>query len=117
MSKENERMSTSDIGLSRLGQITGERLSDAELQRGIDRTLREITARPYNPQALDPPEKVKVAVAPTVVEAGEKAAEPGWYEPKKLGEGSSYTDQLVKKLTDELLPHEPGSPLRGGEKK
>jgi hypothetical protein len=42
---------------------------ERRIQAGIDATMRDVIAHPYkNPQMLDPPEKVKVAVAPTVVE-------------------------------------------------
>jgi hypothetical protein len=120
MSKREENpegMRTSDIGLSRLAGITGERLSEADVQRGIDKTLREIVSRPYNPQRLDPPETVRPIDAPTVTTAGEKVTtEKGWYSPKPLAP-SRRTDELIEKLADHFQPHEPKSPLRGGDGK
>jgi hypothetical protein len=112
---------TSDVGYTRLSQISGDALTPADIQRSIDGAMRGVIADALrggsNPQRLDPPEAVRPIDAPTVTTAGEKVTpEKGWYQPKPL-EGSSYTDQLVKKLTDELLPHERQSPLRGGEGK
>lgn len=114
----NDRMSTSDIGLSRLGQITGERPSDAELQRGIDASMREVIAtRGYNPNALRPPEKATPIDAGKVETASEAGvSEAGWYQPKALGP-SRRTDEIIEKLADHFQPHEPKSPLRGGEGK
>jgi hypothetical protein len=81
---------------------------ERRIQAGIDATMREVISRPYNPQALDPPEKVTPIDAVKVVEAGEKASEKGWYSPKPLA-GSSQSDEIIKRLADELAPHGPES--------
>jgi hypothetical protein len=111
MSKD-ERMSTADLGYIRLSQISGEALSATEVQRGIDASMRGVVADALrggsNPQKLDPPEKVRPIDAVKVVEAGEKASEKGWYSPKPLA-GSSQSDEIIKRLADELAPHGPES--------
>jgi hypothetical protein len=77
---------------------------ERRIQAGIDATMREVISRPYNPQALDPPEKATLPNAPTVVEAGEVVKERDYYSPKPLG-GSSRTDELIEQLVNSELPH------------
>ena len=108
MSKD-ERMSTADLGYIRLSQISGEALDPTGIQRGIDATMREVIARPYNPNALRPPEKATPIDAGKVVEAREAGvSEAGWYEPKALGP-SRRTDALIEQLVNSELPHCSGS--------
>jgi hypothetical protein len=77
---------------------------DAVLQAGIDAAMREVVARPYNPNALRPPDKVGIANAPVVVTAGEGR---GLVEPKELElvvRPGSMADRAISNLIDEALP-------------
>jgi hypothetical protein len=90
---------------------------ERRIQAGIDATMREVISRPYNPQALDPPEKVVPIDAPTVVVANAAPKDRGWYTPKSLAGGSRRTDEIIEKLVDAFEPHGEGSVLRKGEGK
>jgi hypothetical protein len=109
MSKEDERMSTADLGYIRLSQISGEALDPARIQRGISASMSGVIADALrggsNPQKLDPVEKVRPIDAGKVETAREAGvSEAGWYSPKPLG-GSSRTDELIEQLVNSELPH------------
>jgi hypothetical protein len=82
--KDKPPMGTAEAGMVAIGRAAAQQPTDEEVQAGILRSMGEVVASPYNPQALRAPDKVRVANAP-VVEADD-APKPGsgWVDPKPL---------------------------------
>jgi hypothetical protein len=85
--------------------IDGSALRQA--QASIDDARRGAVrdARRRNPNALDPPVKVRVEGAPRVIDGPQPT--PGWYEPKPLA--SPPGQEAIERLVQDALPHGPGS--------
>jgi hypothetical protein len=75
---------TAEAGMVAIGRAAARPPSEAEIQQGILRSMREVVARPYNPNALRAPPTVRVANAPEVTTAGEPKRGTGWQEEKPL---------------------------------
>jgi hypothetical protein len=85
--------------------IDGSSLRQA--QASIDDCLRGAVrdARRRNPNALDPPVKVRVEGAPRVVDGPQPT--PGWYEPRPLAVPPGQRE--IERLANHFQPHGPGS--------
>jgi hypothetical protein len=114
-------MKSEDVAFSRLAAIgpsAAEKARLAEINRGIDATMREtIRESGYNPNQLRP----NLAVTPAgagkdhVPGTWEPPA-PGWSEPQPMVTPESRaTDEAVRRLADHFAPHGAESPLRRGE--
>jgi hypothetical protein len=98
---------TAEAGMVAIGRAASRQPTDQEIQAGILRSMGEVVARPYNPNALRRPENVKVANAPVVVDADEPKQTRGWVEPKPLGpviEPGSSADRAISAMIDQALP-------------
>lgn len=109
---ENEKLGTTDRGFIAVGRAAARPLTEAEIQLGINQSMREEIRRPYNPNALNPPATVRVANAPEVVTAGEEKRGTGWADPKPLARPSAYEERLLSGIADKFLgaatPNKPG---------
>ena len=105
----NDEIRGAEAGMVAVGRAAARPLTEAEIQRGIDATMREVVGRDarHNPNRLNPPATVKVANAPEVVTAGEGR---GWVEPKPLA--APPGQDAIERLVNAALPHGAASPLR-----
>jgi hypothetical protein len=114
MSGEKDKpIGTAEQGYVAIGRAASRSLSEEEIQAGILRSMSEVVARPYNPNALRRPEKVGVANAPNVVDADEPKRGSGWQEERPLEpvvKPGSMEDRAISAMIDQALPP-------GGEKK
>jgi hypothetical protein len=95
----NDQLGTAELGL--LGMGRGGAPTEADIQNGIDRAMRGVTADRYNPNALGPPQAVRVAGAPTVTTVGER----GWQPAQPLGPpGGESSQRAIKAMADHFLP-------------
>ena len=102
-----EPVGTAEAGMVAVGRAASRQPTEAEIQAGILRSMREVVARPYNPNALLPVDNVKVANAPQVVTAGSGR---GWQEEKPLA--APPGQDAIERLVNAALPHGSASPLR-----
>jgi hypothetical protein len=110
---DDDKMGTADRGYVAVGRAASRPPTEAEIQAGILKSMSEVVARPYNPQALNAPATVKVANAPVVVTAGESKRGSGWQDEKPLESPmpkGSFIEGVVGGMIDAALPP-------GGEKK
>jgi hypothetical protein len=110
--EDKGQRTTTDVALERLSTIgpsAAERARNAEIQPGIDATMREVIRdAKYNPNALDAPiNKVVPQGAVPVHTPGER-----WVGPQPLA--SPPGQDIIEKMVDAALPHGPASPLRHG---
>lgn len=110
--------STAEAGMVAIGRAASRQPTDQEIQQGILKSMSEVVARPYNPNALRRPENTKVANAPVVTTAGEPKRGRGWQEEKPLASPmpkGSFIEGVIGGMIDAAHPHGPGSPLRKGK--
>lgn len=103
---DKDRPSSEEIafrGLANFRQPT-----EAEIQRGIDAAMADVIRRDarHNPNALDPPARVQVVGAPTVVDA-DSPRQRGWVDPKPLEPPPGQ--DVIERLVNAALPHGPES--------
>jgi hypothetical protein len=111
--KDKPPMGTAEAGMVAIGRAAARQPTEQEIQQGILKSMSEVVARPYNPNALRAPENVKVANAPEVTTAGEPKCGSGWQEEKPLTSPMpkcSFIEGVVGGMIDAALPP-------GGEKK
>jgi hypothetical protein len=105
---EKGGMGTADLGYVGVGRAASRQATEEEIQRGIDAAMRGVIAdRWTNPNALRRPDNVRVANAPTVVDAGEPKRERGLVEPKELEpvvKPGSMEERVMSNLIDTALP-------------
>jgi hypothetical protein len=98
-------MSTDEVALRAL--INYRAPTPEEIQQGIDAAMREVITRDarHNPQALRPPENVRPAGAPVVVDASKGVN--GWVDNSntKMPPGQD----IIERLCNSYLPHGPQS--------
>jgi hypothetical protein len=101
--------------LANIGPSAAEKAKLAEINRGIDATMREtIRDSGYNPNQLGR----NFAVTPggagkDHVPGTWEPPAPGWSEPQPMVTPESRsTDEHIKRLADAFAPHGPESPLR-----
>jgi hypothetical protein len=110
---DNEKMGTADRGYVAVGRAASRPTTEEEIQRGIDATMRAVSADRYSATINRPKsETVRVANAPKVVDADAKRGS-GWQEEKPLGpvvKSGSMEERAMSQMIDAALPP-------GGEKK
>jgi hypothetical protein len=113
--EDKGQRTTTDVALERLSTIgpsAAERARNAEIQRGIDATMREVIREAkYNPNALDAP------INKVVPQGAVPAHTPGerWVDPRPLATPEDRTtDEHIRRLADHFGPHGSQSPLSHG---
>jgi hypothetical protein len=95
-----------------LGALTTRGPTPEEIQAGIDATMRQIIMKDahYNPNELRPPENVRVAGSPVVVDAdrvGDRVGKgTGWQRERSLELPPGQ--DVIERLADFYQPHAPG---------
>jgi hypothetical protein len=104
--KDEDRISGEEIAFR--GMTNYRPPTDAEVQAGIDATMRAIINKGarHNPNALAPPAAVRVEGAPRVVD-GETRQGRGWVDPGPLELPPGQ--DAIERLVNAALPHGPGS--------
>jgi hypothetical protein len=91
-----------EVGLTRINAMRP--LTEKEIQAGIDKTMREVVANPYNPNALRRPETATPANAPVVKTFGQGR---GFIEDKPLEpvvKPGSLEERVMSAMIDAVLP-------------
>lgn len=110
MSEKDKPIGTAEAGMVAIGRAAARQPTEQEIQAGILKSMSEVVARPYNPNALRVPDNVKVANAPVVTTA-ERGS--GWQEERPLEpvvKPGSMEERVMSQMIDQALPP-------GGEKK
>jgi hypothetical protein len=110
--KPIDPIGTAEAGMVAIGRAAARQPTEQEIQAGILKTMSEVVARPYNPNALRAPENVKVANAP--VTAGEPGRGSGWQKERAIESPmpkGSFVEGVIGGMIDRALgPAAPGKP-------
>jgi hypothetical protein len=106
MSEKDKPIGTAEVGMVAIGRAAARQPTDAEIQAGILRSMRDVVARPYNPNALRRPDRVGVANAPEAVTAGEPKRGTGWAKEAPIESPmpkGSFIEGVVGGMIDRAL--------------